>query len=276
MIIREARGEDRAEALESARKIKVNYTQKDSLLTLDPFFRVPNDKRWKFYHTKIVIRIPVGTKIYFDENTRELLHNIHNVGDMWDENMVNKTWIMTDNGLELLGSNTSQIQPLRDFGNKILNLQLRDRYGIDRDKLYRYDNENRFGSIMIDNKKYYYGAIDLDIKKSETSQVQVELVKTASGSNTSEATTFSDQIEYSFEQNDSVLWLDPVFRFPENNRWNNQKLRVIVRIPIHTKIYIHSDFEPVIGNLSTPRNEWSGHYINRALKMENQGLVKLE
>jgi phage shock protein PspC (stress-responsive transcriptional regulator) len=276
-IIREARGEDRSEALESAKGIKVNYTQKDSLLELDPFFRVANDKRWKFYSTKIIIRLPIGTKIHFDENTRELLHNIRNINDMWDESMVSKTWIMTDNGLELMGSNSSVIQPLPDFGNKALNLQLRDRYGIDRNNLNRYDNGDNYGSIMINGSKYYYGAIDLDIKKSETNQVLVELIKTASGNNTREAQNLSNAIEYNYELNDSVLWLDPVFRFPENNRWNNQKLRVVVRLPINKRLYIHRDFEPVMSNISTADdNGWIGHYLNRPLIMKNEGLVKME
>ena len=276
-IVREARGEDRPEALESAKGIKVNYIQKDSLLELDPFFRVANDKRWKFYSTKIIIRLPIGTKIHFDENTRELLHNIRNVNDMWNEQMVNKTWIMTDNGLELMGSNSSIVQPLADFGNKALNLQLRDRYGIDRHNLYKYDNGNSFGSIMINGSKYYYGSIDLDIKKSETNQVLVELIKTASGNNTREAQNLSNAIEYNYELNDSVLWLDPVFRFPEYNHWNNQKLRVVVRLPINKKLYIHRDFEPILRNIATAEeNGWIGHYINRSLVMKNEGLVKLE
>lgn len=275
-IIREARGEDRTEAMESAKGIKINYTQKDSLLELDPFFRVANDKRWKFYRTKIIIRLPVDTKIYFDENTRELLHNIRNVNDIWDEDMINRTWIMTDNGLELMGSNSTEVQPLADFGNKALNLQLRDRYGIDRNSFYRYDNGKSFGSIMINNSKYYYGTIDLDIKKSENNQVFVELVKTASGKNTRDAQKLSDAIEYSYELNDSVLWLDPVFRFPGNNNWNNQNLRVVVRVPINRKIYIPRDFEPVIGELSKADDDWNGHYINRPLIMKNEGLVKME
>ena len=275
-IIREARGEDRAEALESAKTVKVNYTQKDSLLTLDPFFRVSNDKRWKFYYTKVIIRLPVGTKIHFDESTRHLLNNIRNINDYWDEHMVNKTWIMTDNGLELLGSNTSEVRTLNDYGKKILNLQLRDRFGIDRDKLYRYRHGDHYGNIILNNKKYYYGAINLDIRKSETDKVLIELLKTSAGGNAREAESLSKAIEYDYEQNDSLLWLDPVFRFPENTRWSDQRLHVIIRIPINNKVYIHRDFEPLIEQMASSNNTWSGNYINHTWTMANEGLVKSE
>ncbi|NJK97170.1 MAG: hypothetical protein HC905_21690 [Bacteroidales bacterium] len=275
-IIREARGEDRNEAMESAKVIKVNYTVKDSLITLDPFFRVINDQRWKFYHTKIIIRLPVGTKIFLDESTRELLDNVRNTNDYWDEHMVNKTWIMTGNGLELMGSSNSEVFPLNDTGNKVLNLQLRDQFGIDRDKLYRYNDRDRFGNIQINGRKYYYGTINLDIKKSETGKVIIELVKTSSGGNSGEAEYLSKAIDYTFEQNDSVLWLDPVFRFPENHKWNDQRMTVIIRLPINKRVFIHRDFEPLIEQMASSHDKWTGDFINNTWMMASSGLVKLE
>jgi phage shock protein PspC (stress-responsive transcriptional regulator) len=275
-IVKEARGEDRAEALQSARNVKVNYTQSDSLLTIDPFFRVPNDKRWKFYYTKVTIRLPIGSKIYFDETTRYLLDNIRNNDDYWEENMVNKTWIMTENGLELLGSNTSETTLLKDFGNKTLNLQLRDHYGVNREKLYWYNNGENYGNIRLNNRKYYYGTIAMDIRKSENDKINVELLRTSSGDNPGEAEHFSKAIEYAFEQNDSVLWLDPIFRFPENYRWNNQRLKVIVRLPINKKIYISNDFDPIMGDISSTDELGEWEYLDRILIMTNSGLVKTE
>lgn len=275
-IVREARGEDRAAALQFAKTIKVNYTQKDSLLTLDPFFRVPNDERWKFYYTKMIIRLPVGTKIHFDESTRHLLDNIHNVNDYWDEHMVNRTWIMTDNGLELLSSNTSEVKELDDFGNKVLNLQLRDRFGIKLKNLYGYRNDNHYGSIVLNNRKYYYGAVSLDIRKSETDKVRVELLKTSAGKNTREAEKLSGAIEYEFEQNDSVLWLDPVFRFPESNRRSDQQLTLIIRVPLNRKVYINRDFEPFVEQMASANHRWSGEYVNNTWAMTSEGLVKSE
>jgi hypothetical protein len=274
-IIKEARGEDHAEALESAKSITVNYTQKDSSLIFDPFFRVANDKRWKFYSAKMIIRIPIGTKIYIDESTKHLLHNIRNTDDYWDEHMINKTWIMTDNGLELVGSSSSEIRPLSDYNNKVLNLQLRDRFNISRNELERYDSKNNYGSMIFNNNKYYYGTVDLEIKKSETNQAQVELVRTSAGSNTKEAENYSRSIEYDFQQNDSVLWLDPVFRF-EDNTWNDQKLKVILRLPINKKVFIDKDLEPLLEEFAEREEKWSGDYVNNTWVMETQGLERYE
>lgn len=275
-IVREARGETNSEAIESAKTITVSYNQKDSLLSLDPFFRISNDERWKFYSTKIIVRIPVGTKIFIDESTKHLLHNVRNVNDYWDEQMINKTWIMTENGLELVGSSNSEVIPLSSFGNKILNIQLRDRFGIDRDKLYRYNDGDKYGTINYNGNSYYYGTIDLDIRKSQTDKVMLELVKTSWSSGSREAESVLRTIEYEYQQNDSVLWIDPIFRFPEAKKWNAQNLKVIVRLPINHRVYLQRELEPLIEDMASENNNWTGNYVNNTWKMENDGLVKIE
>jgi phage shock protein PspC (stress-responsive transcriptional regulator) len=275
-IIKEARGEDHTEAQKSAKKIVTSFSQKDTLLTLDPFFHVFNDKRWKFYKARMIIRLPVGTKLFLNENIRYLLDNIKNDNDYWKEDMVNKTWIMTSNGLELMGSNHLETKSLVPFGEKTLNLQERDHYSIDQDKVNKYVNNNEFGHLMIDGKKFYYGTIQLEIRKCETDKVLIELLKTAGGANSKEATILSNAIEYNFDQNDSVLWLDPIFRFPESNHWSDQKLKVIVRLPIQRTVFISSDLEPTIGNMAEDMQKWSGEVVNQTWKMANEGLVKVE
>jgi hypothetical protein len=72
------------------------------------------------------------------------------------------------------------------------------------------------------------------------------------------------------------LWLDPIFRFTDNNRWSDQQLRVVVRLPINMRVYIQSDLEPLIGELSRTGHNWVGHYMNHPLTMANDGLVKTE
>lgn len=275
-IIREARGEDRSEALESARKVQFEYTLKDSLVSLNPFFRVAGDDRWKFYRTRIVFRLPVGTKIFFNKNVKHLLLDIDNNVVYWHQNMADKTWIMTENGLELFGASSSEIKLLNDYGERILNLQVRDKNDIDRDRLDQYRNGEHYGNLTVNGQSYYYGTISLDVRKSETNRVQIELIKTASGTNSIDAQQLSKAIEYNFEQNDSLIWLDPVFRFPANQKWSNQKLTVVVRLPINKRIYLSKDSEPMIENLASSNDKWSGEFVNHTYKMGNEGLVNLD
>jgi phage shock protein PspC (stress-responsive transcriptional regulator) len=99
-IERIARGETRDAALESAKQIKVNVKQNDTLLNVDPFFRLPYDQLWRWEEAKVILRLPVGYKVHFNENTRYLLENVENVSDYWSEEMADKTWTMTADGLK--------------------------------------------------------------------------------------------------------------------------------------------------------------------------------
>jgi phage shock protein PspC (stress-responsive transcriptional regulator) len=101
-IIREARGIDQEKASEAAKQIKTSYTQNDSALFIDPAFWVTQGK-WKFQKVKIILHLPVGTKIYLDPNIAKCLNYAPNTDDYWNQQMTGKTWEMTFDGLRQIG-----------------------------------------------------------------------------------------------------------------------------------------------------------------------------
>ena len=98
-VERQSRGETRDIALEAAQRIKVNVKQNDTVLNIDPFFRLPYDQLWRWEEAKVILRLPVGTRVHLNENTRYLIENATNVNDYWNEDMAGKTWKMTAEGL---------------------------------------------------------------------------------------------------------------------------------------------------------------------------------
>ncbi len=73
-IIKEARGITIYEASEAARQIKVNLSQTDSVITLDPKFWIFQNK-WKFQKSKVIISIPSDMKVIISENARNYMDN---------------------------------------------------------------------------------------------------------------------------------------------------------------------------------------------------------
>lgn len=275
-IYREARGEDRSAALKSARGIQVKYSQTDSLIRLEPFFRASNDERWKFTYSKITLYIPVGMKVYLGENLKYLLHNVENTNGMWDQWMVGKSWVMTENGLDLVSFNSTDNILIKPFGNKILNLQIRNLSDIGRGDLYDHRDNGNFGQLKLDGRKFYYGTVEFTILKTNNSEPSLEVLKTAAASSDKEATRYARNIEFTVDQNDSVLWIDPVFRFPESDRKNDQNLKAVLRLPINSRVYISRDMEPLLGALSNDIDVWEGNLVNETWVMTNNGLVKME
>ncbi len=96
-----AHGKTVANAKTNAKEIIFDWQQKDSLLYLAPYISIPKGEKWRMHHLKIKLRIPVGTIVFLDESMIPVIYDIQNIQNMWDNDMVNKKWIMTDDGLSL-------------------------------------------------------------------------------------------------------------------------------------------------------------------------------
>lgn len=66
-VYKSSRGIDHRMAKSSADEIIYNYSQEDSTLILDPYFRVPEDALWRGQKVKIIIRVPDDKKIKLSE-----------------------------------------------------------------------------------------------------------------------------------------------------------------------------------------------------------------
>ncbi len=49
---------------------------------------------------EFILHVPVGKSVHFAERTRDILHDVPNVTNTHDRDMVGKTWIMTPQGLK--------------------------------------------------------------------------------------------------------------------------------------------------------------------------------
>ena len=101
-IEKESKGKNWERAEENASKIDYGFHLKGNKLTLDPYFSVGTENKWRFPGVGTTIRIPEGKVVVIDRETREYLDGIHNVDHLSDWNMAGKTWKMTEEGLELV------------------------------------------------------------------------------------------------------------------------------------------------------------------------------
>lgn len=92
-------------AAENAGNLIYNWVQKDSLLILDPYFRLPEGEQWRIPQVKLMLNLPVGKVVYFDKSMTEIMYGIDNTLDTYDYDMVGKKWIMKEEGLTQFGFN---------------------------------------------------------------------------------------------------------------------------------------------------------------------------
>lgn len=102
LIKKASRGKSRENAKEASEDIIYRYELKDSTMLFDPYFIIGQDVRWRGQEVSITVKVPEGKAIYLDNDMVKIIHDIENVSNTWDGDMVGKTWVMKPDGLTLL------------------------------------------------------------------------------------------------------------------------------------------------------------------------------
>jgi phage shock protein PspC (stress-responsive transcriptional regulator) len=103
LIKKESRGRTREVAKEASESIIYRFEQKDSTLLFDPYFILGKDVKYRGQDVSITIKVPEGKAVYLGNDLVKIIHDIENVSNTWDGDMVGKTWVMKPEGLTLKG-----------------------------------------------------------------------------------------------------------------------------------------------------------------------------
>jgi phage shock protein PspC (stress-responsive transcriptional regulator) len=94
-----SKGNSRLEARNRAKNYVYYTEQQDSIILLADYFSLPLDEKYRLQQLDVTLYLPVGYSVYLDESTIDIIHDIKNVTNTFDPDMVDHTWIMTQNGL---------------------------------------------------------------------------------------------------------------------------------------------------------------------------------
>lgn len=101
LVKKSSRGNTRENAKETSENIIYRFEQKDSTLYFDPYFILGEKEKWRGQEVEITVKVPDGKAVYLNENIVDIINDIENVSNTWDNDMVGKTWIMKPEGLTL-------------------------------------------------------------------------------------------------------------------------------------------------------------------------------
>jgi phage shock protein PspC (stress-responsive transcriptional regulator) len=96
-----SRGKTREMAKENSESIIYRYDLKDSTVVFDPYFILGKDDKYRGQQVDITIKVPEGKSVYLSDDMVKIIHDIENVSNTWDGDMVGKTWEMKPDGLTL-------------------------------------------------------------------------------------------------------------------------------------------------------------------------------
>ncbi len=101
LVKKRARGSSTEDAQKNVEQIEYNFSQKDSTLKFDPYYFLKENSKWREQEVSMTLKIPEGKSVYLDVKMARIIYDIENTANMWDGDMVGKTWTMTANGLAL-------------------------------------------------------------------------------------------------------------------------------------------------------------------------------
>jgi len=101
-IIKKARGENKRSGLNRAKAIEYKFSQNDSLISLDEFFTVAANEKFRVQEVRVLLKVPRNKVIHLDKSLEHFLDDIENVTNTFDGDMVGRRWIMTKEGLECI------------------------------------------------------------------------------------------------------------------------------------------------------------------------------
>ncbi len=99
VIYQYARGENERVALQRSKEIKYQVTSQDSLLLLSSYFTIGSEKKWRGQRVIAELRVPKNKVIHLRPNTSEVLDDVDNLTNTYDEDMADRRWKMTERGL---------------------------------------------------------------------------------------------------------------------------------------------------------------------------------
>jgi phage shock protein PspC (stress-responsive transcriptional regulator) len=101
LIKKRARGSSTIDAQTNVEHIDYNFSQKDSTLKFDPYYFLKENSKWRNQEVSMILKVPEGKSVYLGKKMEDIIYDIENTENMWDGDMVGKTWVMTPDGLAL-------------------------------------------------------------------------------------------------------------------------------------------------------------------------------
>jgi phage shock protein PspC (stress-responsive transcriptional regulator) len=122
----ESQGKTFQSALQNAQNISYSYELKDSELIFSPRFQLRKGSIWRNQEVRLMLEVPVGTKMILKEDTYRYINNYWT----WDckntENDHNdySVWIMTEDGLKCVAQLKEEAIKKKKLEEELFNLEL--------------------------------------------------------------------------------------------------------------------------------------------------------
>lgn len=121
LVTKSSKGKNKTKAKENAKEITYQYKFEDKTLILDAFYLSEFKNLYKDEVVEITVFLPEKTMVYFDNTTKNFLYDVKNEGKIYDKDMANHYFIVTETSLKCTDCETieSEIEQETNTGNEV-------------------------------------------------------------------------------------------------------------------------------------------------------------
>ncbi|MCM5662792.1 PspC domain-containing protein [Galbibacter mesophilus] len=139
----------------------------------------------------------------------------------------------------------------------------------------RYFRDSDFDIAMDGDRKLIYSeVVQVTIKQSPNNEARIEIEKKSQGNNYSNAFERADKIEYSFNLDNNVLYLNNYLTTDFKNKFRDQEVEITVFIPQDRFVKIHNSVRYKIGgDIKNDQNYYGRSLANHTWLMDDLGVL---
>jgi phage shock protein PspC (stress-responsive transcriptional regulator) len=140
------------------------------------------------------------------------------------------------------------------------------------------DYESKFAinnyQILSKNKREMVtGTPRLNIEKSESGGLSIEIGKTSKGNNSNNAQANAEKIQYPIEISGDTIILYPSFLLPENGKWRMQELTTTIKLTEGKIVFLDNSTLSILEEIKNTSFIWYGDMTDQYWIMEPNGLT---
>ena len=133
--------------------------------------------------------------------------------------------------------------------------------------------KRRNNTYFSKNNEYFFqNNINVDVQKSRDENYYIEIIKEARADDYDVAKERAQNIVYQFTQDSTTLSLNKYFQFPIENKWRNQNIEVIVRVPEGKTVYLAPEIKYLIYDIDNITNTHDFDMVGNYWNMTREGL----
>jgi len=129
--------------------------------------------------------------------------------------------------------------------------------------------------MKLEDDAIYFAHVQLDVQRSRTDEISVTILRSARGNSSTTARERASEINYEWQQQDSLLVFKPYYSIPRNAQLRDQEVQIVVYLPANKAVKLGYQLDRIIYDIDNVTDTHDSEMIGKTWVMKKEGLTLL-